>query len=127
MATDLLKKTTVLTVFFLASCMIIGGAVFFYRHEPSTMIWYPQCVTYMTTGLLCPGCGITRAAYYAIHGDIMRSIQCNGLIYFSFLWLIITIFSKKYTLGLAVIYATIVVVYTVLRNLDTAVSVFLRP
>ena len=120
-------KVLIIAGIVLAVLLIGIGAVYFYLHDPTTVTWYPKCTTYQLTGLLCPGCGITRAAYNAIHGNIVRSLQCNALAYLTVIWLAILIYSKKYTLHLSISYAVIVIAYTVLRNLDTPVSFALRP
>lgn len=121
------EKVLIIAGIVLAVLLMCIGAVYFYRHDPTTVTWYPKCTTYQLTGLLCPGCGITRAAYHAIHGDIIRSVQCNMLAYLTVIWFAILIYSKKYTFHLSITYAFIVIAYTVLRNLDTPVSFALRP
>ncbi len=39
------------------------------------------CLFFVATGLYCPGCGTTRAAVAAFHGDIALSFRSNALLY----------------------------------------------
>ncbi len=48
------------------------------------------CPMYAFTGILCPGCGGTRAVLALLHGDILLSLRCNpsvmGIVVFLLLW-----------------------------------------
>jgi len=46
---------------------LAGGLVLF-LFDPSQYHFYPRCVMYTTTGLLCPGCGSQRALHHLFHG-----------------------------------------------------------
>jgi hypothetical protein len=52
-------------------------ATMLYHRWPGDLDWYPGCLLRKTTGLLCPGCGMTRAAYAALHGDIPLAFRMN--------------------------------------------------
>ncbi len=39
--------------------------------------WMPGCVFKKATGLDCPGCGMTRATYAALHGNIRTAFAFN--------------------------------------------------
>lgn len=39
--------------------------------------WMPGCVFRKVTGLECPGCGMTRATYAALHGRIGDAFRFN--------------------------------------------------
>lgn len=48
---------------------------------------FRTCVLLKTTGLSCPGCGITRAAISFINGNLIESLTYHPLIsYFVFLY-----------------------------------------
>ena len=40
-----------------------GGLAYLGTHDPHVAGSYPQCVLYSLTGIYCPACGGTRAAY----------------------------------------------------------------
>lgn len=65
-------------------CLFAGvGAVgvwYLYGHPPSSTGWYPPCVFHELTGLHCPGCGATRAAYSLIHGRFTEALHQNALL-----------------------------------------------
>ena len=39
--------------------------------------WMPGCVLRRYTGLECPGCGMTRATYATLHGDLWAAFKFN--------------------------------------------------
>jgi len=39
----------------------------------------PPCPIQSTTGLICPGCGITRASRALLHGDLLGAMKMNPL------------------------------------------------
>ena len=40
--------------------------------------WLPRCALYQLTGIHCPGCGNTRAAYALLHGDVAEALRQNA-------------------------------------------------
>lgn len=50
------------------------------RFPPAQYSFYPQCPFHQATGLLCPGCGGTRALAALLHGDLRAAWQLNGLV-----------------------------------------------
>jgi hypothetical protein len=54
------------------------GVVFF-LFDPSQYNFYPRCMLYATTGILCPGCGSQRALYHLFHGHLATALRCNLL------------------------------------------------
>lgn len=69
-------------VFFTASVVALAvlgsGAVLFF-FNPGTHGFYPVCVFHKLTGLNCPGCGGTRAAYQLLHGHLLLALRDNAL------------------------------------------------
>ncbi|WP_373310562.1 DUF2752 domain-containing protein [Asanoa iriomotensis] len=43
----------------------------------------PTCILKLTTGLDCPGCGGTRAAWYLLHGDVAAAARHHLLFVFA--------------------------------------------
>src|SRR5688572_8141258 len=66
----------------LAAAAIVGAALLFalYRYDPSTVAFYPPCVFRALTGLLCPGCGATRAMHHLLHGDVAGAFRLNAML-----------------------------------------------
>jgi hypothetical protein len=54
-----------------------GAVVFFFN--PSNYGFYPICLFHQTTGLNCPGCGMTRALYALLHGHLQVALKDNAL------------------------------------------------
>ena len=51
---------------------LVGGATFLVRHDPAAPgSLFPRCLLHQTTGLWCPGCGLTRGTYQLLHGDLI--------------------------------------------------------
>lgn len=47
--------------------------------KPGHASFLPPCVFHALTGLLCPGCGTTRALWYLVHGHPVRALGENAL------------------------------------------------
>ena len=48
--------------------------------NPTTAGFFPVCPLYATTGLSCPGCGLTRGFHALFHGDILEALHFNALL-----------------------------------------------
>jgi len=63
-----------------AALAVLGlalGAFVLYQRGPTGMPWFPGCLFKRVTGLHCPGCGMTRAAFATLHGDFGRAFRMN--------------------------------------------------
>lgn len=90
--------------------------------------FHPPCLLYQLTGIVCPGCGMTRAVFALLKGDVLFSLRQNALIIVGLLitlWLYVELlfraFAKKppftiLKLKYLWIFLALVVIYTVLRN-----------
>lgn len=38
---------------------------------------HSRCIVHQLFGIDCPGCGVTRALYFFLHGDIIAAIELN--------------------------------------------------
>jgi len=50
------------------------------RFPPATFEFYPVCPIHAWTGLLCPGCGATRALAALLRGHLAEAWRHNALI-----------------------------------------------
>jgi hypothetical protein len=58
----------------------VALAATLYRFPPQSYAFYPQCPFHALTGLLCPGCGATRALAALLHGNFGEAMRLNGLV-----------------------------------------------
>ena len=61
----------------MAAVLGSGAVLFFF--DPAKHGFYPICLFHTLTGLNCPGCGATRAAYQLLHGHLLRALHNNAL------------------------------------------------
>ena len=54
-----------------------GGLAYLGTHDPHLAGSYPACILYSLTGIYCPACGGTRAAYDLMHGDVAGAFARN--------------------------------------------------
>ncbi len=58
--------------------LVLACAAFaLHQRGPSGLGWLPGCTFHHLTGLNCPGCGMTRAAHAALHGEIATAFRFN--------------------------------------------------
>ncbi len=65
-------RTTAITVL----VVMLAFAVL-YGVDPTQHAITPPCPYLTLTGLACPGCGLTRAVHFLLHGDIGRAFAFN--------------------------------------------------
>ena len=57
-----------------------GGSALLYLFDPAARnSFYPVCLLHETTGLNCPGCGVTRAIHQLLHGNVIAAAHLNLL------------------------------------------------
>lgn len=85
-------------VLLLIALAAFAAAVLF-LFDPGHWAFYPGCVFYRTTGLLCPGCGSLRACHQLLHGHFAAALHCNPLLIVSFvvaaLYVLINLRNRK--------------------------------
>ncbi len=59
-----------------AGALLLGAL---YRFPPDRFPVYPACPFHQATGLLCPGCGATRALAALLHGRLEQAWHLNAL------------------------------------------------
>lgn len=91
--------------------------------------WLPKCLLHEHTGLLCYGCGSTRAVYALMRGEWAYSLQCNLLLLPSLAWLAALCFIRHPQRFNAMLYAGmgVLLLYMVLRNIPLPAFDCLRP
>jgi Protein of unknown function (DUF2752) len=62
---------------------MLGIATIVFLFNPATHKIYPVCQFHRLTGLNCPGCGMTRALYALLHGDVLTALHDNALFVFA--------------------------------------------
>ena len=70
------------TVAATAAVLIVSVATL-YAVDPTRYRITPPCPYLALTGLACPGCGLTRAAHFLLHGDITKAFAFNPWAFFS--------------------------------------------
>lgn len=64
-----------------AGTPVAGGLLWvIYRQNPGEHPIFPPCAFLELTGFYCPGCGLTRALHYLLHGEIAASLAMNPLL-----------------------------------------------
>lgn len=94
------------------------------------------CPFNQATGLLCPGCGATRAYWLLVHGDVAGALRHNALLLVAGTWLVLNWFATAWPARVAGwpawlrssteippralhAVAVLLVAFTVLRNVPT--------
>ena len=58
-----------------------AGLALLWRFDPAQLHVFPPCIFRAMTGLLCPGCGSTRALHHLLHGDAGGAFRLNPLLF----------------------------------------------
>jgi len=95
------------------------------RFPPDRSGFYPVCPFHAAAGLLCPGCGGTRAIAALLHGDLRAAWRWNplvaGLVPFALAYAVETARRKVWIALPRAVWITLAVVtaaFGVMRNLD---------
>jgi hypothetical protein len=121
-------------------CILIAvGVAVLYLFNPAQFGFYPTCIFYKTTGLLCPGCGTLRAMHQLLHGHVLAAFRFNALIVSSLPFLAFgctqAVRSKAANKPALIwirsnwlwVVLAILIVFGILRNLPGASRYFLAP
>lgn len=68
---------------FIALAVLIVSAmslIVLYNFDPSVYNFYPKCPLFALTGFKCPGCGVSRAFYQILHGNIWEALRYNPIL-----------------------------------------------
>lgn len=58
----------------------LTGAFIVGYFNPTTAGFFPFCPLYSVTGILCPGCGLTRGFHALSHGDVLTALHFNAML-----------------------------------------------
>lgn len=70
------RRSTIVVIW----SLIIAGAAYLFFFEPGKTGFFPGCPFRFITGLLCPGCGVTRALHHILHGHFATAFMLNPLL-----------------------------------------------
>lgn len=118
----------------------LAGLLFLRHFNPVGSGFYPRCIFHSVTGLYCPGCGMTRALYQLMHGNLSAALAMNPLLFlflpfmvYAFLSYALVIIRGRGLPGvllnpnLAKLLFWIVVAFGVLRNIPVSPFNLLAP
>lgn len=76
----LMSKPFIRLILFVVTILaVVAASLFIYRFNPFVNALPLSCSFYKLTGLFCPGCGMTRAIYSAVHGRLIDAFSYNLL------------------------------------------------
>ena len=123
-----------ITEFILVNLFILLGVLFIFIIDPLKHKIFPDCYILSTTGLYCPGCGMTRSLHSILHGEFIQAGRYNLMVfiiigiciifyvlYFGWRFFNLNILSKidikpQYVFGFLIV----MFLYFILRNLPFA-------
>ena len=74
------QKRKSLIIITTVGIIALFGVFLVKRYNPEEESFFIPCMFYKTTGLKCPGCGMTRAVHYLVNGNIEKAIWYNLMI-----------------------------------------------
>ncbi len=116
------KRIHIILKRFIALAVLIVSAMslmVLYNFDPSAYNFYPKCPLFVLTGFKCPGCGVSRAFYQILHGNIWEALRYNPIlaviIPIGIFYTLSSSHSKK--IALSAVFLIVTAIWWVLRNL----------
>ena len=72
-----LRRRRIVAHALFAAAILIGAALLLW--PPAQSRFYPACPIHQYLGILCPGCGATRALAALLHGRFVEALRLNAL------------------------------------------------
>lgn len=132
-----MKRTLATTGIIALSAVSIA---FLINFPPDQFDFYPKCVLFQWTGILCPGCGGTRAAHELVHLRFFAALRMNAMVVLLLPFLIAVLVWQNLIVGRCspnagllakpkVLWATLflVVGFTIIRNIPVPPFSYLAP
>jgi hypothetical protein len=69
------RRSTMLVIW----SLLISGAIYVFYFEPGKTGFFLLCPFRWITGIICPGCGSTRALHQLLHGNLAAAFLLNPL------------------------------------------------
>lgn len=57
------------------------AGVYLFVFDPGRSGFFPECPFRALTGVICPGCGITRGLHHLLHGNLETAFVLNPLLF----------------------------------------------
>lgn len=90
-----------------------------YNFDPSAYNFYPKCPLFVITGFKCPGCGVSRAFYQILHGNIWKGLSYNPILAVVIIIGIFYILSSSHQKKIAwsIVLLIVMAMWWIMRNL----------
>jgi hypothetical protein len=76
-----MQRQSTVTSLALLALLGVGFAALglLYAVNPAGSAWYPKCTLHSLTGLHCPGCGMLRGTHQLLQGNVAGALSMNAL------------------------------------------------
>ena len=61
----------------MAAAVLAASLLVLYAVDPTRRMITPPCPYLTLTGFACPGCGLTRATHFLLHGNVAQAFAYN--------------------------------------------------
>jgi hypothetical protein len=121
------------TGYVLGAAAMAAALALLYFFAPTEHAFYPRCVFHSVTGLACPGCGSLRAVHNLLHGELAAAFRLNPLLIIlapalAGIWLVRgeAAFASLRPVWIWIV-LSVILLFSVLRNLPMAPFTYFRP
>lgn len=90
------RLSVVMGIFVVVLYIFYSLGRFYYHNGDSVMQKLPPCILHSATGLKCPSCGLQRACFYLVHGEMIEAMKQNPIVVIAFGIAVITFFKSLF-------------------------------